>query len=56
VQPRPQSRRNEPVFLPNVLRAIASARGGSPEELAAVTTRNALTFFRWRDENDAVSG
>jgi TatD DNase family protein len=56
MQPRPPSRRNEPAYLPNVLRAIASARGDSPEELAAVTTRNALAFFNWRDENEAVSG
>jgi TatD DNase family protein len=56
VQPRPQSRRNEPAYLPNVLRAIAEARGDSPEELAAVMTRNALTFFGWRNEEKAVSG
>ncbi len=47
-QPRPQSRRNEPRYLPNVLHAVASARGDSPAELAAVTTRNALTLFRWK--------
>jgi TatD DNase family protein len=56
VQPRPQSRRNEPKFLPHVLRAIADARGESPEELAAVTTRNALKFFGWRNEDKAVGG
>jgi TatD DNase family protein len=46
--PRPKSRRNEPKYLPNVLHAIADARGEAADELAAVTTRNALTLFRWR--------
>ena len=41
------SRRNEPMYLPHVLRAIAAARGESPQELAALTTRNARTLFGW---------
>ncbi|HEX2493214.1 MAG TPA: TatD family hydrolase [Steroidobacter sp.] len=48
LNPRPKDRRNEPKHLPSVLLAIASARGDSPEELAAVTTRNALALFCWR--------
>lgn len=47
VEPRPSHRRNEPMYLPHVLEAIARARGESPEELAAQTTRNALRLFRW---------
>src|SRR5512138_124174 len=40
--PKPSSRRNEPMYLPHVLRAIAQARGESAEELGAATMRNAL--------------
>jgi len=47
LQPKPQSRRNEPMYLPHVLHAVASARGQSPQELASLTTRNALTLFGW---------
>jgi TatD DNase family protein len=45
LRPQPRARRNEPAFLPHVLSAVARAVGRSPEELAAETTRNALTFF-----------
>lgn len=48
LEPRPKSRRNEPKYLPNVLHAVAAARGESFESLAAATTRNALTLFNWR--------
>jgi TatD DNase family protein len=47
LRPKPSSRRNEPMYLPQVLTAIASARGQSPQELASITTRNALTLFGW---------
>jgi TatD DNase family protein len=47
LHPKPQHRRNEPMYLPHVLEAIAAARGESYEELASATTRNALSFFRW---------
>lgn len=47
IEPKPQSRRNEPMYLPHVLRAIAAARGESPHELASLTTRNAFTIFGW---------
>jgi TatD DNase family protein len=46
--PKPSSRRNEPMYLPHVLQAIAHARGESAEELGAATTRNALELF-WRN-------
>ena len=43
LQPKPQSRRNEPMYLPHVLAAIAPARGESVERARAqITTRNAL--------------
>ena len=48
LQPKPQSRRNEPMYLPHVLRAIAAARGESVEQLAEITTSNALRLFSWK--------
>jgi TatD DNase family protein len=48
LRPKPASRRNEPMYLPHVLAAIAEARGESSEELAATTTRNALELFGWK--------
>jgi TatD DNase family protein len=47
--PRPKTRRNEPKYLPSVLRAVAEARGEPLAEVAAATTRNALALFRWRE-------
>lgn len=43
--PRPQSRRNEPAYLPHIVRTVAQIRGESPALVAAATTRNALRFF-----------
>jgi len=37
--------RNEPAFLPATCRAVAAMRGQSPEALAALTRRNALSFY-----------
>jgi TatD DNase family protein len=45
LKPKPASRRNEPMYLPHVLRAVAAARGEPPEALAARTTRVARAFF-----------
>jgi TatD DNase family protein len=47
LQPRPQSRRNEPMYLPHVLHAVAAARGEPYESLARITTSNALALFGW---------
>jgi TatD DNase family protein len=51
LRPPPKSRRNEPKYLPHVLRTIAAARGQTPESLALATTRNALTLFGWAGES-----
>ncbi len=48
LHPKPQSRRNEPMYLPHVLAAIAQARGESMEALAEITTANALQLFKWQ--------
>jgi TatD DNase family protein len=46
LRPRPTSRRNEPAFLTEVLRAVADCRGETPEAVARNTTRCAEGFFR----------
>lgn len=45
LRPRPARGRNEPAFLPHVLRRIAAARGDDPAALAAQTTANARRIF-----------
>ncbi|PZN29043.1 MAG: hydrolase TatD [Proteobacteria bacterium] len=50
LEPRPKDRRNEPMYLPHVLAAVARARGEPPERIAAATTENALRLFKWEDD------
>jgi TatD DNase family protein len=45
LHPQPRARRNEPAFLAHIARAVARARGESPEAIAAASTRNAREFF-----------
>jgi TatD DNase family protein len=45
IKPTPRSRRNEPHYLPYVVRAIAQARGEDPEAVAAASTAAARKFF-----------
>ena len=45
MRPQPKSRRNEPAFLPHVLRAVARALERPAEEVAAQTARNAQALF-----------
>jgi TatD DNase family protein len=45
IRPAPRNRRNEPMYLPWVVRAIALARGEEPEAVALFTTRTARRFF-----------
>jgi TatD DNase family protein len=44
--PRSAGRRNEPTYLPYVVRALAEARGQAEAQLAQHTTENAARFFR----------
>ena len=37
--------KNEPAFLPHVVRTLAELRGKSPEDMAQITTMNACTTF-----------
>ena len=45
IRPKPKTRRNEPMFLPEVLRVVAEARGQADGHVAEITTANALEFF-----------
>ena len=55
LRPKPKSRRNEPSYLPHVLRAVAAQRREDPEEVAAVTWDNAEKLFRLsHHETDAM--
>ena len=43
--PKPKTRRNEPMYLPHVLHAVAAAAGYEPEALARSTAQTARRFF-----------
>lgn len=45
LKPRPKTRRNEPVYLREVLRVLAECRGESESVLARETSENAIRFF-----------
>ena len=45
IRPKPKTRRNEPMYLPEVARVVAEARGQTPEHVAKITTENAIRFF-----------
>ena len=45
LHPQPKARRNEPAFLPHIVRAVARALDRPENEIAAETTRNAKRFF-----------
>ena len=45
LRPQPKARRNEPAFLPHILRTVARALGKPAERVAEETTRNAQAFF-----------
>lgn len=45
LDPKPRSRRNEPMHLPHVVRALAALMGVAPAQLAEASTRNAEVLF-----------
>jgi len=53
MRPQPKARRNEPAFLPHILKTVARAIGRPAEELAVETTRNAERLFGIRHESRA---
>ena len=42
---RPKIRRNEPKYLPHILKTVAECRGESPEELGEAIMKTTLEFF-----------
>lgn len=47
LKPKPASRRNEPMYLPHIVNAIAACRGEDPNAIARATTANARSLFGW---------
>jgi TatD DNase family protein len=45
IRPKPKTRRNEPMHLPEVVKVVAEARGQTQVHVARVTTENAERFF-----------
>jgi len=45
MKPQPKSRRNEPAFLPHILKTVARALERDVQDVAAETTRNARALF-----------
>lgn len=45
LHPKPSHRRNEPMYLAHVCRAVAAARGEDVDTTAALSTANARAFF-----------
>jgi TatD DNase family protein len=45
LRPQPRARRNEPAFLPHILRTVARALGRPAEEVGEDTARNARALF-----------
>ena len=52
LKPAPKSRRNEPMYLAHVARAVATARGETMDQLAADTTASARAFFAQSPDAD----
>ncbi len=45
MKPQPKARRNEPAFLPHIVRTVARALDRDAQDVAAETTRNAKALF-----------
>jgi len=45
IRPKPKSRRNEPKFLAEVAKSVSEHLAQTPEEIAKITTQNAIALF-----------
>ncbi len=45
LKPRPADRRNEPTYLPHILKVVAESLGKTEKEVAEATTKTARAFF-----------
>jgi len=55
LRPQPKARRNEPAFLPHIVATVARALGRPAQEVAAETTRNAITLFGIDESRSATA-
>jgi TatD DNase family protein len=55
LRPQPKARRNEPAFLPHILKTVARARGRPADEVAQETTRNAQALFGIRESRASTT-
>ncbi len=55
LRPQPKARRNEPAFLPHILKAVARALGRPAEEVAADTARNARELFALHEPGSSAA-
>jgi TatD DNase family protein len=55
MQPQPKARRNEPAFLPHILKAVAGALGRPAEEVALETARNARQLFALHESGSSAA-
>ena len=55
LRPQPKARRNEPAFLPHILKSVARALGRPAEEVAEETTRNAQRLFGIREPRPSTA-
>jgi TatD DNase family protein len=55
LRPQPKARRNEPAFLPHILRTVAAALGRPAEEVAAETAGNAIALFRLDESRSSIA-
>ena len=56
LQPKPSSRRNEPMHLRQVLETVAHYRAETAEAIARASTDNARRLFGWPDAPSGVNG
>jgi TatD DNase family protein len=55
LKPQPKARRNEPAFLPHILKAVARALGRPAEEVAGETARNARELFSLHESGSSAA-